>query len=65
MLSKEENMDQKYVVRTDNVITKPMSRSEAIKTVKEYDKKGISAYILSEDEGKRIEKSEFHKPTWE
>ncbi len=58
-------MDQKYVVRTDNVITKPMSRSEAIKAVKEYDKQGISAYILSEDEGKRLEKSKFNEPKWE
>lgn len=58
-------MTERYVVRTDNVITKPMSRDEAIKTVKEYDKQGISAYIVSEDEGKRLEKSQFNEPKWE
>lgn len=58
-------MTEKYVVRTDNVLTKPMSRDEAIKMVKDYDKQGISAYIVSEDEGKRLEKSQFNEPKWE
>lgn len=58
-------MTERYVVRTDNVITKSMSRDEAIKKVKEYDKQGISAYIVSEDEGKRLEKSQFNEPKWE
>lgn len=58
-------MTERYMVRTDNVITKPMSRDEAIKMVKQYDKQGISAYIVSEDEGKRLEKSQFNEPKWE
>lgn len=58
-------MKERYVVRTESGISKSMSREEAIKKVKDYDKEGISAYILSEDEGKRVEKSEFNEPKWE
>ncbi|KXZ39731.1 hypothetical protein SAMN05661008_00591 [Alkalithermobacter thermoalcaliphilus JW-YL-7 = DSM 7308] len=59
-------MDTKYVIiRSDTKsISKPMSRNEAILKVKEYDKDGISAYIVSEDEGNRIMKSEFNIPKW-
>ncbi|WP_183108841.1 hypothetical protein [Thermohalobacter berrensis] len=58
-------MEKKFIVRTDNVLSDPMPREEAIKKVKEYERLGISAYIVSEDEGKRLEKSKFHEPKWE
>ncbi|WP_425447055.1 hypothetical protein [Dethiothermospora halolimnae] len=58
-------MTEKYVVRTDEKITNPMSREEAIKMVKDYDKQGISAYIVSEDEGERLKNSKFNVPKWE
>ncbi|KAB3535295.1 hypothetical protein F8154_06805 [Alkaliphilus pronyensis] len=59
-------MDQKFMVRTDSGISSTMSRSEAIKTVKEYEKNGINAYIVSEDEGKRLKKggNKFNTPKW-
>lgn len=57
-------MEKNYVIRTDTSISKPMKREEAIKKVREYDHKGISAYIVSEEEGKRLEKSEFNIPRW-
>ncbi len=55
----------RFVVRTDKEISTPMSREEAIKAVKEYEKKGISAYIVSEDEGERLKNSKFNTPKWE
>lgn len=58
---------QKYVVRTDTLISKPVSRQEAISKVKDYARQGISAYIISQDEEARIEESKdgFNKPKWE
>ncbi|SKC42280.1 hypothetical protein [Maledivibacter halophilus] len=60
-------MDKKFVVvRKDNSISTPMSRKEAVNKVKEYENQGISAYIVSENEGKRIEASgKFNTPKWE
>ncbi|MTI65904.1 MAG: hypothetical protein FH753_04800 [Firmicutes bacterium] len=59
-------MDEKYVVKTDNDYSKPMKRTEAINMVKQYADEGVSAYIISEDEAKRIKnsKSGFNKPKW-
>jgi len=57
-------MKEKYIVRTDNVISKPMDRDNAIKMVKDYSSQGINAYIVSEDEGKRLENSKWHPPSW-
>lgn len=42
-----------------------MTREQAIKMVKDYDKQGILAYIVSEDEGKRLENSQFNEPKWD
>lgn len=58
-------MEERYVIRTDKEISKPMSRDEAIRAVKEYEHKGISAYIVSEDEGERLKNSKFNIPKWE
>lgn len=59
-------MNEKYVVVTKNKFSDPMSREDAIKAVKEYDKKGISGYIVSEEEAKRIEDpNKFNTPKWE
>ncbi|MCR2044150.1 hypothetical protein NSA23_08465 [Anaerosalibacter massiliensis] len=59
-------MDQKFVVVTDENFSQPMSRDAAIKTIKDYDKKGIVAYIVSEEEAKRIKTPEnFNEPRWE
>ncbi|EOD01412.1 hypothetical protein [Caldisalinibacter kiritimatiensis] len=57
-------MEQRYVIRTNDGFSQPMTREQAIKMVKEYDKQGISAYIVSEEEGERIKKNKFNKPTW-
>ncbi len=57
-------MDKKYVICTDASISQPMTRDEAIKKVKEYDQQGVSAYIVSEEEGSRIKDSEFRTPKW-
>ncbi|WP_202906786.1 hypothetical protein [Abyssisolibacter fermentans] len=56
---------ERYVVRTDTLVSKPLSRKEAIERVKSYAKQGVSAYIVSEDEAQRLKNSEFNKPTWE
>lgn len=58
-------MDQKFVVVTDNVFSTPMSKDEAIKSVKEHDKNGVTAYIISEKEAKRVKTPDnFNKPKW-
>lgn len=60
-------MDRYVIIRADNKsISQPMNKKEAIKHVKEYDKQGISSYIISEDEGLRIKNPEkFNIPKWE
>ncbi|SHH64500.1 hypothetical protein [Sporanaerobacter acetigenes] len=59
-------MEQRFVVITNNNFSQPMSRENAIKMVKEYDKKGIDGYIVSEDEAKRIKTPEnFNEPKWD
>lgn len=57
-------MGKKYVVRTDAAISEPMSREEAIQMARKYDQEGISAYIVSEEEGKRMKNSRFNTPKW-
>jgi len=59
-------MDKKYVVITDKEFSEPMSRSSAINIVKDYDEKGISSHIVSEEEASRIGSPEdFNDPKWE
>ena len=59
-------MDEKYVIVTENKFSDPMSREEAIKAVKEYDKEGITGYIVSEEEAKRIkDPNNFNTPKWD
>ncbi len=59
-------MDQKYIVVTNNKFSDPMSREEAIKAVKDYDNKGVTGYIVSEEEARRIkDPSNFNEPKWE
>ncbi len=59
-------MEKKYVIiKDDNSISSPMSKKEAINKAKEYGKDEKSAYIVSEKEGKRIQKEgKFNKPEW-
>ena len=59
-------MDRYVIIRSDNKsISKPMNRKEAISQVKEYDRLGISSYIVSEDEGLRISNLQnFNNPKW-
>ena len=57
-------MGKKYVVRTDAEISEPMSREEAIQMARKYDQEGISAYIVSEEEGERMKNSQFNTPKW-
>lgn len=60
-------MDKKYVIiEENNSISSPMSKKEAINKAKEYSKDGKSAYIVSEEESKRIQsEGKFNKPNWE
>jgi len=59
-------MDEKYIVVTENQFSDPMQKEDAIKVVKEYDKKGINGYIVSEEEAKRIKHpNNFNKPKWD
>lgn len=58
-------MEQRYIVRTDKELSEPMSRDKAIKMVKNYARQGISAYIVSEEEGNRLKTQEFNIPTWD
>lgn len=59
-------MSERYVVVTENSFSKPMSKEEAIKTVKNYSNKSINAYIISEEEAKRIKTPDnFNIPKWE
>lgn len=57
-------MKEKYVVKTDKGFSEPMSREAAISKVKTYSNEGVNAYIVSEDEGERIKKSNWNPPTW-
>lgn len=58
-------MENKYVVIAEKKFSNPMSREEAIKVVKEYDKKGITGYIVSQEEAKRIkDPNNFNEPKW-
>ena len=58
-------MDQKFVVITNEKFSEPMSKEDAIKKVKSYDNKAINAYMVSEEEAKRIKTPEnFNKPKW-
>lgn len=56
-------MDKKYVVITGKEFSEPMSRDNAINTVKDYDKKSISSHIVSEKEARRIGSPENFKET--
>lgn len=47
-------MGKKYVVMTNKVFSEPMSKENAIKSVKEYDSKGVTGYVVSEEEAKKI-----------
>lgn len=59
-------MEERYVVVTDDKFSEPMSKEEAIKMVKSYDSQNIIAYIISEEEAKRIKSPEnFNTPKWE
>ncbi|MBM7616059.1 hypothetical protein [Alkaliphilus hydrothermalis] len=59
-------MNQKFMIRTENGLSDPITREEALKRVKEYAHQGVEAYIVSEDEGQRIKAAgnKFNKPTW-
>jgi len=59
-------MNEKYIVVTENQFSDPMQKEDAIKAVKEYDKKGINGYIVSEEEAKRIKHpNNLNKPKWD
>lgn len=59
-------MDNMYVVITDKKFSEPMSRESAINAVKDYEKKGITGYIVSQEEANRIGSPEnFREPKWE
>ena len=58
-------MDQKFIVVTNEKFSHPMSRKDAIELVKSYDNKQVTAYIVSEEEAKRIKVPEnFNTPKW-
>ncbi|NLW23582.1 MAG: hypothetical protein GXY88_10095 [Tissierellia bacterium] len=47
-------MSQRYVVIADDKFSEPMSKEEAIKKVKSYDDKAVTAYMVSEEEAERL-----------
>lgn len=56
-------MNKKYVIITDHEFSDPMSKENAIKSVKEYDSKGVIGYIVSEEEANKIGTPEnFYSP---
>lgn len=59
-------MKDKYVViRLDNSISRPMSKKEAINTVRNNYNNGISSYIVTQEEGERIRKEGgINTPKW-
>ena len=59
-----EYIEQRYVIRTESSVSESMTRENAIKQVRKYDQQGISAYIVSEEEEKRIGNSKFNTPKW-
>ena len=59
-------MNDRYVIVTNNSFSSPMTRDEAIEKAKEYDQKGISGSIVSEDEARRIgNPTNFNEPKWD
>lgn len=61
-------MKDRYVLYNENgVLENVMSREEAIEKAKQYFEHGINAYIVSETEDERIQKSKegFQPPKWE
>lgn len=59
------SMDEKYVIVMENKFSPSMSKEDAIKAVKEYDRKGVTGYIVSEEEAKRIkDPNNFNNPKW-
>lgn len=59
------SMDEKYVIVMENKFSPSMSKEDAVKAVKEYDRKGITGYIVSEEEAKRIkDPNNFNNPKW-
>lgn len=60
-------MEKKYVVvGEDNSVSQPMTRNEAVNKVQDLSHEGTSYYIVSEEEGRRIQKKGvFNKPKWE
>ena len=59
-----EYIEKRYVIRTESSVSESMTRENAIKQVRKYDQQGISAYIVSEEEEKRIGNSKFNTPKW-
>ena len=58
-------MNERYIVVTSENFSQPMSKEDAIKAVKDYEKEGITGYIISEEEAKRIKSPDnFNTPKW-
>lgn len=47
-------MGEKFVVVVDENFSEPMPKEEAIKKVKSYDDKTVNAYMVSEEEAKKL-----------
>ncbi|CCQ93159.1 conserved hypothetical protein [[Clostridium] ultunense Esp] len=47
-------MGEKFVVIVDENFSEPMPKEEAIKKVKSYDDKTVNAYMVSEEEAKKL-----------
>lgn len=59
-------MEERYVVVTDDNFSEPMSKEEAVKKLKSYDNQDVTAYIISEEEAKRVKTPQnFNTPKWE
>lgn len=58
-------MNERYIVVTSENFSQPMAKEDAIKAVKDYEKEGITGYIISEEEAKRIKSPDnFNTPKW-
>lgn len=59
-------MEQKFMVRTESGLSKAVSREDALTMVKAFADRGVEAFIVSEDEGKRIKalNNQFNPPSW-
>lgn len=59
-------MEGRYVViKMDGYVSNPMTQEEAIKTVQQYDKEGIYAYISALEDINRLRNDRFNMSSFQ